>query len=319
MKAATDMEKVLAVAKDYFDKDVEVRTTSSGNEYIFHPFLDRRDFSLCVPRIDDRSYRFSEVLENPEQSQRLKEDKWKRLCELPAAELIASAQYDYPFRIFRDTVDFLSVDDFSLALQAIWPYSNQGLEPSAACECTKNEVISWFSSCNPQKLMTPTDLSLFTLLPDVITVYRGEDGPESIDPAGAVSWTLNPEAALERSGDSHFGAFYNGAGYKASIKKEDVLAYFYHHSMMEIVLNPDKLFDVKYIVSMEELLMRSEIYEMVFKMDYWHDRYFNAEIYCRLNEKLEPLGRASELIEAAMDVKKFEKLVSEFPVGTVIV
>lgn len=51
----------------------------------------------------------------------------------------------------------------------------------------------------------------------------------------------------------------------------------------------------------------------------WHDRYFNAEIYCRLNEKLEPLGRVNELIEAAMDVEKFDKLVSEFPVGTVIV
>ncbi len=318
MKATTDMEKVLAVAKDYFDKDVEVRTTSSGDEYIIHPFLDQCDFFRCVPRTADRPHKFSEVLENPEQSQRLKEDKWKRLCELPVAKLIASAQSDYPFRIFRDTVDFLSVDDFSLTLRAIWPDSNYGLEPSASGECTKNEVVSWFSSCNPQKLMPPIDFRLFTLLPDVITVYRGEDGLEGTDPAGAVSWTLNPIAAMEQPEDSRFGAFYNGAGYKASIEKEDVLAYFYQHSM-EIVLNPDKLFDIEYIGTMGELLTSSEIGEVVSRENYWYNRYYNAEIYCRLNEKLEPLGRVNELIEAAMDVEKFDKLVSEFPVGTVIV
>lgn len=176
MKAATDMEKVLAVAKDYFDKDVEVRTTSSGDEYIIHPFLDHRDFSLCVPRIDDRPYKFSEVLENPEQSQRLKGDKWKRLCELPAAELIASAQYDYPFRILRDGL-------IIILYQLLPPFRvlpNPGLETAVKIIDHKSTLVLYIHEREQASrgILSPI-WTMFHAKDGYITLAREKDGKTS--------------------------------------------------------------------------------------------------------------------------------------------
>lgn len=268
MKSTTDMEKVLTVAKGYFDEE------NKGS-------------------------------------------KWDQLSKLPAAKLIYSADSRHRFRLLRDTMDFLSVDDLSLTLRAIWPDAIE-LEPSASGECTKDEAVSWFSACNPQKLMTPIDLMLLPMLPDVITVYRGENGLADENPADVVSWTLDPVTAMKNPEDSRFGAFYNGSGYQASVKKEDVLAFFFRHDM-EIVLNPDKLFDIEHIDAMGELLTDDEACDMVFKMEHWYSLYYNAEIYRRLMEKLEPLGRVNELIEATMDIKKFDDLVFDFDLRSALI
>lgn len=232
---------------------------------------------------------------------------------LSVPKLIASAGSD-SFNILRKTVDFLSTDDLSLTLRAIWPDST-GLEPSASGECTKEEAVTWFSACNPQKLMTPIDLMLLPKMPNVITVYRGEDGLEDTDPADAVSWTLDPIMAMENPDDSRFGASYNGSGYQASIKKEDVLAFYFRHDM-EIILNPDKLFDIETIAPMGELLADFSAYDVAYDMKDWYSRYYNQEIFRRLKEKLEPLGRINELIEATMDFDKYDTLVKEFNVAS---
>lgn len=229
--------------------------------------------------------------------------------QLSVPELIASAGSDC-FNILRKTADFLSPDDLALTLRKIWPDSSY-LDPSASGECTKEEVVAWFSACNSQTFMTPIDLKVLSKLDDVITVYRGEG---DTDPADAVSWTLDPITEMIYSEDNRFGAFYDGSSHQASIKKEDILA-FISFNDKEIILNPDKLFDIKDISPMEELLTYSDAYDVVRNINYWSSLYQNHEIYCELKEKLEPLGRINELIEAMTDFDKYNALYREFHFG----
>lgn len=265
MKRKTNMKKVLAAVKKYFDMEVRLTAQSDGYEDVEHPFLILHDFCCHAPSAPGRQSKPSDVL---------------------------------------------SASDLSAVLRAIWP-DEMGLEPSASGECTKEEAVAWFGACDPEKVMPPLDAMLLQRLPDIITVYRSETGLSGLAPADAVSWTLNPVMAMMHPEDSRFGAFYSEGGYQASIKAEDVLAYFYRHDM-EIVLDPDKLFDIRPIYTMGELLSDNDVYDVITDQRYWYGEYYNAEVRRRLVEKLEPAGRVNEFIEAAADTRKFDRLVSEF-------
>lgn len=310
MKRKTNMKKVLAAVKKYFDMEVSLTARPDGYEDVEHPLLLLHDFCRHAPSVPGRQSKPSDVLESPERLQRLRDEKWALLREMSAAELITSADYRYRFRLLRDTADFLSAGDLSAVLRAIWP-DEVGLEPSASGECTKEEAVAWFRACDPEEVMPPLDAMLLKRLPDIITVYRSKTGLSGLAPADAVSWTLNPVMAMMHPEDSRFGAFYSEGGYQASIKAEDVLAYFYRHDM-EIVLDPDKLFDIRPIYTMGELLSDNDVYDVITDQRYWYGEYYNAEVRRRLVEKLEPAGRVNEFIEAAADTRKFDRLVSEF-------
>lgn len=229
--------------------------------------------------------------------------------------LMSETPCDSHFDLFRDIQGFLDADGRAIALAEIWPDPDTDRpEPYAEGYCTKEEVIDWFASCNPEKLMGAINTKLFLKLPDVITVFRGMDGLARYDffdlkPANAVSWTINPVAAIAYP-DSRFAIDDNGSVYAASIKKEDVLAYFWNHDM-EIVLNPAKLFDIKEINGVREVLLHDWALDLVNEQRDWQREYRNDEVCHDLFEKLESLGRVNELIEAAMDFEKRKALAEE--------
>lgn len=222
---------------------------------------------------------------------------------------------DSRFDLFRDIQSLLDADGRAIALAAIWPFSVTGnMEPCADGYCTKEEIIEWFASCNPEKLMDSINFKLLSRLPDVITVFRGMNGLSiddlrDLEPADAVSWTINPIVTILHQ-DDRFGLDAAGNAYKASIKKEDVLAYFCNADM-EIVLNPNKLFDIKEINDAGEMLSNGDPLDLVGEQLRWQSEYVNNETYRELFEKLEPLGRVNELIEATMDFEKRKALVKE--------
>lgn len=224
--------------------------------------------------------------------------------------LMLASKHDSNFDLFRDIQGFLDADGRAIALAVIWPTSM--IEPYAGDYCTKEEAIEWFTSCNSEKLMGSRNIKLLSKLPDVITVFRGVNGLDNLEPTDAISWTINPIITMAYP-DDKFGVDCGGHGYKASIKKEDVFAYFWEADM-EIDLNPDKLFDIKYIngaVEMIDSYASDKALELVNEQRDWQREYFNNKVYQDLWEKLEPLGRASEFVEATMNFEKRKALVEE--------
>ena len=76
-------------------------------------------------------------------------------------------------------------------------------------------------------------------------------------------------------------------------------------------MNPNKLFDIKEINDAGEMLSNGDPLDLVGEQLRWQSEYVNNETYRELFEKLEPLGRVNELIEATMDFEKRKALVKE--------
>ena len=86
--------------------------------------------------------------------------------------------------------------------------------------------------------MDKEELSKFQHLPDEITIYRGTHKRNN---SNALSWTDNYEIALWYA--KRFGG--NGYVLQATIKKEDVVAYFQYRYDDELIIDFNKIYNLK--------------------------------------------------------------------------
>lgn len=86
--------------------------------------------------------------------------------------------------------------------------------------------------------MDKEELSKFQHLPDVITIYRVTHKRNN---SNALSWTDNCEIALWYA--KRFGG--NGYVLQATIKIEDVVAYFQRRHEDELIIDFNKIYNLK--------------------------------------------------------------------------
>lgn len=100
-------------------------------------------------------------------------------------------------------------------------------------------LVSLFKMTKKELLMVAEDLKYFNNLPDKIKVFRGIN--DSQTKKKGLSWTFNRDVAVR------FANAWNRQGevLEAVINKEDVIAVFLDRKECEIVLNPNKLMEVK--------------------------------------------------------------------------
>lgn len=104
----------------------------------------------------------------------------------------------------------------------------------------QEQILELFKSVKREKVMNKSNLNHYESLPDEITIFRGvhEDSPSNIK---GFSWSLNPEVA------NVFAYRYGCKGniYRASIKKEDVFFYVGDREEEELILDYNKLYNIK--------------------------------------------------------------------------
>ena len=124
-----------------------------------------------------------------------------------------------PYRLsfLKYCKDFLSKEDFSVALGDVWCTVESA---SFDKNVSLNELVRWFKKCDKNKLMNKEELSYLDSLPDEVSVYRGIGGNGSNK---GLSWTDNYDLAV------WFAKRWNtknGYVIKGKVKKADILAYF---------------------------------------------------------------------------------------------
>ena len=125
---------------------------------------------------------------------------------------------------------YLSLKDFSKFLGEIWVEQEN---PNGDVNVSIKEAIRWFKMADKRYLMCPEDYDIYINLPDEIEVYRGVSRGREKD---GLSYTRNKEKAEWFQG--RFATDENkGFLIKATISKDDVLAYFNTRGEEELVIN----------------------------------------------------------------------------------
>lgn len=132
-----------------------------------------------------------------------------------------------PFDTLQKAKEFLTADEFR-----------------AEAGFSKDEFLELLKSCNPNVFSTE-ELQRYHAEAE-ITVYLDEfiPGALGVMPSEVFSWFSSPEKLMEYFMDS-YGSYKEFEAYRAKIRVKDIFGYCssYDH---EIVVNPDKLYDIEY-------------------------------------------------------------------------
>lgn len=141
----------------------------------------------------------------------------------------------YQLLFFNLNRDCLSEQTYNDYLKNIWILTEF---PNADKNVTINELLELFKNSNKNLLMNTKEKMKLKLLPDEVTIYRGTHKKNNFK---ALSWTEDYEQAL------WFAKRFDNNGYvlQATIKKEDVLAYFEERNEKELIVDFNKVYNLK--------------------------------------------------------------------------
>ena len=125
---------------------------------------------------------------------------------------------------------YLSEKDYAELLSYIWVTQEN---PNCDVNVSINEVIQFFKKANKKLLMNKEDYSIYNNLPKEFEVYRGVSPGRNLN---GISYTTNRKKAewfMHRFEKEN----KKGKLLKATIKKENVLAYFNTRDEEEIVVD----------------------------------------------------------------------------------
>lgn len=232
MERKTDLESVKNIAKGLLG--VPVLKTEYSPMIVSHPFSK---CGVIVIPYDDDYYQIDIT----------QEDGFKKWSKVMAEQIDDSANAHHVFYLLndayqlmfvRDVAGFLSSEDFGSLLGEAWVKSEYANEDA---NVSKKELIELFKRADKKALMSESELQTLAELDDTLVVYRGvADG--NIQSTKALSWTTSFGSAkwfAERWG--------KGSVYAATINKEDVLAYFDRKDEDEVVVDFNKLQNVRVV------------------------------------------------------------------------
>ena len=229
----TNLEGVKKIAKLFVDLPIE-----SNNKFgiIQHPFISNR-FVPKILELEDvgKVIPFYDVYD--EEDLREVRSMLKKIINATKDYQNFSIIVNKPYLLtfFKYTKDFLSNEDYSEFLSTVWTYTEY---PNNDTNVSTRELVSYFKKSDKNILMSKDELEAYNKLDGLITIYRGVKPGAKVK---ALSWTTDKKVA------KWFADRYekNGKVYKAVIDKKDVLAYFLNRNEYEVVVDYDKLEDIK--------------------------------------------------------------------------
>lgn len=129
----------------------------------------------------------------------------------------------------------LSEKTYNNSLKDVWISTEF---PNADKNVSVDESLKLFKKANKNLIMNSKEKIKMKSLPDEVKIYRGTHKKNNYK---ALSWTDNYESAL------WFSKRYSGDGYvlEALIKKEDILACFNERNENELIIDYNKIYNLK--------------------------------------------------------------------------
>lgn len=223
MRKKTNLEEVKKVALCL--AYVEIGETAFSPVVVQHPILES-----AIVMLNGRDTLVN-ILEDKDGYAEYMKQLEKRISDcVNPYEVYCIFRSSYKLTFIRFAMDYLSVDDMSRLLADAWVVEenpNQDVNVSVAM------VTRWFRKANKRLLMTEEDYAVYESLQPEIVVYRGVGVGRN--PKG-LSWTMSFENAKWFAGRFN-NDIKKGYVQKATVRKENILAYFNTRNEDEIVAN----------------------------------------------------------------------------------
>jgi len=141
----------------------------------------------------------------------------------------------YQLLFFNLNKDCLSEKNYNEYLKYIWLLTEF---PNADKNVSVNESLELFKNSNKNLIMSVQEKMKLKSLPDEVTIYRGGHKKNN---SKALSWTDDYEQAL------WFAKRFDNNGYvlQATIKKDDIIAYFDERNEKELIIDFNKIYNLK--------------------------------------------------------------------------
>lgn len=229
MLEQTDLNGIrnMAIALLYLD----IKTDTTFSFICYHPFLNS-------PYGINQSKKMVNYTDDIAALSYWRTVKEKEINNSNLIQIYNMIDNRYKLTFIKYTKEFLSLEDFSVLLADAWVSEEN---PNMDINCPLREVVKWFKQADKNHLMNSSDYKVYTTLPLEFDVYRGVANGRN--PNG-ISWTRDYNLA---SWFAHRFDTEEKVGYiqKATVKKEDVLAYFNGRNENEIIVKvPNKLITI---------------------------------------------------------------------------
>ncbi len=229
MRKETDLEAVKRVARTFVYLDVQI------NERVGflcnHPYIGQ-----IATVVSENGTLVLKDVRNEKDLEDIRKNIIKTIEAVSSyLQFIHIIRPPYLPAFFKFTQHFLSSYDYSTFLGSMWTIVEF---PNVDDNITAPEFVKIFRKADKTLLMDDDEQKQYSALPEEITVYRGIRGRGRLE---ALSWTLDIDKA------EWFAKRWNKGGkvYSAMVKKEDVLAVFTSRNEDEIVVDFQKLSDIR--------------------------------------------------------------------------
>jgi len=141
----------------------------------------------------------------------------------------------YQLLFFNLNKDNLSIKTYNETLKQIWLLTEF---PNADKNVSVNESLELFKNADKNLIMTSQERLKLKTLPDEVTIYRGTHKKSN---SKALSWTDDYDRAL------WFAKRFDEYGYvlKATIHKDDIIAFFNERNESELIIDFNKIYNLK--------------------------------------------------------------------------
>lgn len=263
------LDNLRKVVERFIDEnDIEFHVDGGKLRNIFHPVWGGKSWMLDRKLSEWTTVETS--LGNPEEMEKiqaaLKAGMKEEVLAATRPDLLDRLNSPYMFYALKETKEFMTTEDFSAAMsEAARPYNN---ELRAEGDLSKDDLLELLKACDP-KVFSDADLFQGHSGTDEVSVYLDEvDSPTLV-----FSWCSSAEKLVNRTISIEGVESLKGRGaYKAKIKVQDILGCFDTKDEYDIILNPDKLYDVEYfgelsalcsIIALEKFCSKEELEEIM--------------------------------------------------------
>ena len=219
----TDLDSVYEIACSYLYCNCEI-TDKKYSLFVSHPIF----FSVYYPIKFGDEIKLVNIMDKPKYLELARKqyiDIFARI-DKPGGFLV-HIRKPYMLAFLRDTKDYLSESDFADMLNFAWTSSEN---PNDDVNVKIPTLIKWFRSADKKSLMNTEDYNKYMSIDGTVTVYRGVG--INRNPVG-LSWTFDMDTAFwfaNRFGDGGYIEY-------ATVRKDDVLAYFGNRNESEVVVD----------------------------------------------------------------------------------
>lgn len=225
-----NLDKIKSMAYSFLYLDME--QDKQLPFFVHHPFFD--SVMIC----DDEG--IFNAMEDKERYNRFlsayNDNCIKRVKDLTDVMCLIRNNYKVCFLRFLYESDAITLKECGNELARWWSSVNVNHDVNVS----KTAVMKWLKAADKNVFMNEEDYTVYSTLPDNVTVYRGV---QNKDHAKGFNWSLSKDVATRFATD----IYYKKEGFlcEAKVAKKDIIAYTDQRNEKEIILDYNRIDDIK--------------------------------------------------------------------------